>query len=686
VKKHAELNLEVVEIILSAKLALRNSLLTASIWFLGTALPLNGQLYESGYYFTVHDIGSSDWLAWVARFSLTLFVACFTICVFLELLSLYIFKRHGFSLAVPGLFVSLLVVKYLQTFIQNEIVIYALLTSVTVAIAILFSRLQKFFTGFIVASWLLFLFNATVLHLGASQGNVDATTLKKIDSNSGNSVLLVIVDEVSFNAMTNKAGEIQEIYPTLKDFSEQSTNYTKAFASAGFTHLSVPAMLSGLPPTIDSSNRTLPEAITPLIPVNTISFDSKNLFKATSESERIPNETILEFDNRILVSNFVLPNVVLNQLKIPRINGKWSNFANIEATDNIEKFTTDKAEVFTPEYLNKSVSPELYSFYTSINHHPWVQDSEGKYTHSKAVPTLQGAYLFGFEDCDSCSDPISYVTEEKTLQAKRMYTNNLVWTDKVLGDLFSNIKVAGLWSEFTIIVTADHGNAFNAKENGRNPINIEELWSQLAHVPLMIKYPNQIDKVVIDEPTTNIRISSTIADALGLAKLSSDAAPRLCKSSACKEDADPLSKPIFFSGNSIESLSEKSFNESYLNSGFYDNRSHVASAINPDFPYALGDLERYAGQSEINLDNFVISNFKHTSMLSTQSPASDFEGFYIELQDFVCTANDQGLLVSDGIVQGTVQFNESRSKNRGGWTILPAKSVENGTLYCKSAL
>jgi hypothetical protein len=202
----------------------------------------------------------------------------------------------------------------------------------------------------------------------------------------------------------------------------------------------------------------------------------------------------------------------------------------------------------------------------------------------------------------------------------------------------------------------------------------------------MIKYPNQVEKIVNNSSTTNIRISSTIADALGLAKLSYDAAPRLCKSSVCNEDTDPLSKPIYFSGNSIESLLEKSFDESYLNSGFYDNRSHVASAINPDFPYAVGDLERYVGQPEINLDNFIISNFKYTSMLSTQSPASDFEGFYIELQDFVCTPNDQGLLVSDGIVQGTVQFNESKSKNRGGWTILPAKSIKNGTLYCKSAL
>ena len=677
-KKHAELNLEVVEIMLSAKLSLRNSLLTASIWFLGTALPLNGQLYESGYYFTAHYIGSSDWLAWVARFLITLFVACFTICFFLELLSLIFFKRHGFSLAVPGLFASLLVVKYLQTFIQNEIVIYALLTSVTVAIAILFSRLQKFFTGFIVASWLVFLFNASVLHVGASQGNFDATTLKIVDNNSGNSVLLVILDEVSFNAMTNEAGEVQEIYPTLTEFAEQSTNYTNAFSSAAYTHLSLPAMLSGLPPTEDSRNKTLPEVMTNLVPSNTISFNGKNLFQASTERTGLSNETILDSDNRILVLNFALPDVLLNQLVIPRINGKWSNFANIEPADNTEELT--------PEYFKKSDSPELYMFHTEINHHPWAQDSEGNYTHNKARPTIQGAAMFGTEDCDSCSIPFGYLTEEKTIQAKRMYTNNLVWTDKVLGGLFSKIQDAGLWSELTVIVTADHGVAFNAKEDGRNPINIEELWSQVAHVPLMIKYPNQVEKIVNNSSTTNLRISSTIADALGLAKLSSDAAPRLCKSSACKEDADPLSKPIYFSGNSIELLSEKSFNESYLNDSFYNNRSHVASAINPDFPYAVGELERYVGQSELNLDNFVVSDFKYTSMLSTQSPASDFEGLYIESQDFVCTANDQGLLVSDGIVQGTVQFNESKSKNRGGWTILPAKSVETGTLYCKTPL
>jgi hypothetical protein len=663
---------------LSAKLALRNSLLTVSIWFLGTALPLNGQLYESSYYFTAHDISSGYWLAWVARFSLTSFVACFTICFFLELLSPIFFKRHGFSLAVPGLFISLLVVKYLQNFVQNEIVIYALIASVTVMISILFSKLQKFFTGFIVASWLVFLFHTIVLHVGASQGNVAATTLKKIDNNPGNSVLLVILDEVNFNAMTNEAGEVQEMYPTLKEFSNQSTNYTKAFASAAYTHLSIPAMLSGLPPTVNSNERSLPEVITPGIQVKTISFNGKNLFQVKSVGSGISNQTILESDNRILVSNFVFPESILNQLNISSINGKWSNFAIIESADDMQELT--------PEYFKNSVGPELYMFHTETNHHPWAQDAEGRFTHLKALPTLQGDYLFGAEDCDVCLAPWGYVTEEKTIQAKRMYTNNLVWTDKVLKDLFSKIQNAGIWNELTVVVTADHGITFNSKEDGRNPQNIDELWSQLAHVPLMIKYPNQVEKIVNNSATTNIRISSTIADALGLAKLSSDAAPRLCKSSVCNEDTDPLSKPIYFSGNSIESLSEKSFDESYLNSGFYDNRSHVASAINPDFPYAVGDLERYVGQPEINLDNFIISNFKYTSMLSTQSPASDFEGFYIELQDFVCTPNDQGLLVSDGIVQGTVQFNESKSKNRGGWTILPAKSIKDGTLYCKSAL
>ena len=677
-KKHAELNLEVVEIMLSAKLSLRNSLLTASIWFLGTALPLNGQLYESGYYFTAHYIGSSDWLAWVARFLITLFVACFTICFFLELLSLIFFKRHGFSLAVPGFFASLLVVKYLQTFIQNEIVIYALIASATVMISILFGMLQKFFTVFIVVSSFVFLLNAIVLHINSSQGNVAATRPIKLDNSPENSVLLVILDEVNFNAMTNEVGQVQEMYPTLKEFSNQSTNYTKAFASAAYTHLSLPAMLSGLPPTVDSNKRTLPEVITPGIQVKTISFNGKNLFQVKSAGSGISNQTILESDNRILVSNFVLPDAVLNQLVIPRINGKWSNFANIETADNSEELT--------PEYFKKSVSPELYIFHTEINHHPWAQDAEGGFTHLKALPTLQGDYLFGTEDCDVCLAPWGYVTEEKTIQAKRMYTNNLVWTDKVLGGLFSKIQAAGLWNELTVVVTADHGVTFNPKEDGRNPQNVDELWSQLAHVPLMIKYPNQVEKIDVYTPTTNIRISSTIADSLGLERLSSDTAPRLCKSSVCNEDGDPLSKPIFFSGNSIESLSEKRFNESYLNSGFYDNRSHVASAINPDFPYAVGELERYVGQSEINLDNFIISNFKYTSMLSTQSPASDFEGFYLELQDFVCTTNDQGLLVSDGIVQGTVQFNESKSKNRGGWTILPAKSVENSTLYCESAL
>lgn len=93
------------------------------------------------------------------------------------------------------------------------------------------------------------------------------------------------------------------------------------------------------------------------------------------------------------------------------------------------------------------------------------------------------------------------------------YDAALTSLDAELGNLFDGLRRRGRFDNSLIIVTADHGEALGERGHlGHGGLSV---YDNQVHVPLIIKFPNARDGVVIQDPVSHVDIVPTILETLG---------------------------------------------------------------------------------------------------------------------------------------------------------------------------
>jgi len=94
-----------------------------------------------------------------------------------------------------------------------------------------------------------------------------------------------------------------------------------------------------------------------------------------------------------------------------------------------------------------------------------------------------------------------------------LYDQDLLYTDRYLGELFRFLRGNGLWEKSAIILTADHGEEFFERGHIGHNVNLD--WGAI-HVPLMIKMPGAGPSGLIREPVELVDLYPTILELLGI--------------------------------------------------------------------------------------------------------------------------------------------------------------------------
>jgi arylsulfatase A-like enzyme len=68
----------------------------------------------------------------------------------------------------------------------------------------------------------------------------------------------------------------------------------------------------------------------------------------------------------------------------------------------------------------------------------------------------------------------------------RLYDAEIAFADRELGRLFTALEERGLYDDFLIVVTADHGEAFHEHDHWQHSAT---LYDEITHVPLIVKWP-----------------------------------------------------------------------------------------------------------------------------------------------------------------------------------------------------
>ena len=155
--------------------------------------------------------------------------------------------------------------------------------------------------------------------------------------------------------------------------------------------------------------------------------------------------------------------------------------------------------------ITPGVRPQLSLKHTLLPHVPWQFLPDAK------------LYKGG-------GDPIPGLSNESyndATQVESLYQRHLLqlgFADRELGELLRHLKREGLFDKSLIVVTADHGVAFNMGERDRRTITRANA-EQIASIPLFVKAPGQREATVNRAYAETVDIVPTIFDVLNVRPL-----------------------------------------------------------------------------------------------------------------------------------------------------------------------
>lgn len=296
------------------------------------------------------------------------------------------------------------------------------------------------------------------------------------------SVYLLVLDEFPLNSILTENGQINRArFPNLAALADQSTLYKNHTAAADTTPAALSGLLTGVQP-IKKSRAAGPD---------------KSLFALLGKSHQI---TALDNVARLCtgarcraIGNAQVADiaraVAVNQ-KAPR---------NVQARSS----TTFQARQFAwmINAIGPATKPQLWFAHVGLPHVPWAYLENGdQYFHT-------GLRYPGTDRRGRWNGPImATLAEQRALL-------QIQFVDLLIGQMIAQIKQAGQWNRSLIAVTADHGasNWHNYHRRFLAPNN----FSDIAGIPLLVKYPNQRKGLISTRATRAIDVLPTIARVTG---------------------------------------------------------------------------------------------------------------------------------------------------------------------------
>lgn len=334
-------------------------------------------------------------------------------------------------------------------------------------------------------------------------------------------VLVVVLDELPTTSLMDGAGGVDaELFPNLARLADTATFYRDHSAVASLTAASVPAIVTG----------QLPDPGSGRAPVHRDHPD--NLFSLLRRTHEV---RATEWSTALCPTDLCTgdPHPIDDQAAslvtgpvddAPRAVGRlltearqvWWDQVWPTADPGDGEFelagATEAADLVRPalEFISSlGPAPEqdgpIFDYlHAPLPHQPWrLLPSGGSYDAGDALP---GSEYGVWADGD--------VGVQLAAAARSRHVLQLQWTDRMLGTIIDRMEALGRWDDALVVVTADHGVAFDA--GGLLRVPTPENQVDIAWAPLFVKSPGQRLGAVDDRPALAVDVVPTMADILGI--------------------------------------------------------------------------------------------------------------------------------------------------------------------------
>jgi hypothetical protein len=217
-----------------------------------------------------------------------------------------------------------------------------------------------------------------------------------------------------------------------------------------------------------------------------------------------PWRQLLE-DVAVIYAHLVVPTSLRSRL--PSVDQYWSGFFNKGHDSHLKAATASPRAQFL-ESLSQVQPNSLNFVHIYLPHVPWRYLPSGQVYASHP----RDYRIEGFDPEAAVNVWLDDPTAIALAYQRHML--QLAYVDTWLGNLLDKLQAQELWDQSLVILVADHGVSFKSGEPRRwvTDGNLEDI----APVPLLIKYPGQVQGAVIDRSVETIDLLPTIFRALAI--------------------------------------------------------------------------------------------------------------------------------------------------------------------------
>ena len=343
------------------------------------------------------------------------------------------------------------------------------------------------------------------------------------------SVLVFVTDEAPLFPLIGTDGLIDAArFPGYAALAESATWYRNATSPSQTTTEAVPALLSGVEPTIgtDPTLRSHPSSLFTLLggemPVNAneittslcpkvvcVPPDMQSGFVA-SRFKAFVEDAATVYGHRVLPRNF--------RSQLPDISNGWGSFGgdspveealldaqidkagrkarliNLKTNGQVSQVKVMRSVV---NAVAKSTQPEVFFAHLMLPHRGWTLTGEAR--------------LHEIVNKENTNTPADVRGALLDYQQQLMQYLAL---DREILRMITTLKAADKWDDLTVVITADHGLTLEPGMSKRRDIDFTNASQidDVYRVPMFVKYPQQPQGVVNDCDVTIVDLLPTIAD------------------------------------------------------------------------------------------------------------------------------------------------------------------------------
>jgi hypothetical protein len=333
-------------------------------------------------------------------------------------------------------------------------------------------------------------------------------------------VVFIMLDELPTRSILDGDQNVDAVrFPRLAEFAEDATWYRDFTTVASKTLQAVPSMLTGREPTDDNSglwtnhpdnlfdllapthDLEVSETVTQLCGFSTCNLTGAGSGSGLSGALREMGEV---WRQRVSLGPISPPDLgqFREEAEPLAIDDRREDDESFLDPD-VVRARPDRATDFL-ESLAQASGASLHYLHLMLPHQPWILYPDG--TPFDTVDAFTDAEL-----------PPVLVPDWGLVTMEQRHLLQAQYTDRLLGEIFDVLRTTGRYDESLVVVTADHGIAFQTWPQMRNlDPDVPETLSSIAYVPLFVKEPGQTEGRTADTNLMGPDLLPTMADILGV--------------------------------------------------------------------------------------------------------------------------------------------------------------------------